>query len=871
MGIVRDLPTGTVTFLFSDVEGSTKLLHELGPRRYAKELDKHRRVLREAFERHGGVEVDTQGDAFFVVFPTTACALAAAAAGQEALSISVRMGLHTGDPLLTEAGYVGPEVHEAARICGVAHGGQIVLSQRSRAAVGTDEGLRDLGLHRLKDVPDPVRLYQLGERDFPPLRSLNATNLPALPNPLVARRRELDDVTSMLQDGARLITLTGPGGTGKTRLALEVATELTGEFPDGVFWAPLASVRDPALAIHAVEEAIGAKTALAEHIDERRVLLLLDNFEQLLSSAPEVGAVLERCPNLKLLVTSRAPLRLAGEHEFEVRPLTVTDAATLFVQRARAVRTELKTDEAVEEICRRLDGLPLAIELAAARVRIFETHELLARLDQRLPVLTGGPRDVPERQRTLRSTIAWSFDLLSSAEQSTLARVAVFAGGWSAEAAEGIADAGLEQLDLLAEQSLIRFDRGRFFMLETIREFALERLCERGEEEALRHRHALYFVARAEELGPRIAEAHGRERLAALEEDSANITSALIWLVDNSEGESALRLIGGLRLFWILRGRARVVRKLIERALALNGSVAPATRARALGALATLIAETGDLQRTSELEERAQQLFEQAGESYGIGRTLLTRAWLAIERNDLGVAEELARKGMQIAEESDHVALRGLAYNWLAAIARTRGDLDSARALYERALRDWRESGNELGVTGALANLAAVSLVAGDLDRAQQLAEQALELNRAIPYEVHAVEDLLLLGKIAILREDRGEAAAHLTESLAMYSDLGYLASAIECIELLAATFPADHAEEAAAAWGSVAAFRERFALPPPDEMRDVVEDAIENSRAELGAERFQEACAKGLDLPIEDAIERALAIAEEGAHSKKL
>jgi len=870
LGEMRKLPSGTVTFLFTDIEGSTRLLAELGDR-YADALAEHRRVARDAFQRHGGVEVDTQGDAFFVAFSSAASAVAAAEEAQEGLELPVRMGVHTGEPQVTAEGYVDLDVHEAARISGVAHGGQIVLSRRASAASGREPGLRDLGLHRLKDLPDPVRLYQLGDREFPPLRSLNATNLPALPNPLVGRRRELDEVSALLCDSARLVTITGPGGTGKTRLALEAAAELTDEFPDGVFWAPLAAVRDPDLALPTVEEAIGAKVALAEHVDEKRMLVLLDNFEQLLPAATELADVLERCLNLRIMVTSRAPLRLSGEHEIQLEPLPEADAVTLFLQRAEAVRADLEPSEAVAEICRRLDGLPLALELAAARVRIFEPGDLLARLEQRLPLLTGGARDLPERQRTLRATIEWSYDLLEPAEQTLLARVAVFAGTWGAGAAEAICEASLDELESLVEQSLLRFSAGRFLMLETIREYALERLRDRDDEETFRQRHAQYFVERAEELGPRITEPEGRKRLAALEEDSANILSALTWLVDNSRAQPALRLAGSLRLFWILRGRAPLARQLLERTLSLNGSVAPATRARALGALATIIAESGDLQRADELEKLAQGLFEAAGDSYGIGRTLLGRAGLAIERLDLGAAHELAQQGLQIAEEIDHGALRGLAHNWLAAIARDRGDLASARALFEQALLDWREWGNEVGVTGALANLALVSLRAGDLDRAQELAEQALELNRAIPYEVHAASNLLLLGQIAIRRDDPVEAASRITESLASFRDLGNLLTATEALALLAATFPAGHAGEAASAWGSVAAFRDRFDLRSPDEAREVIDDAIEKCRSKLGEERFQEAWARGYKLPLDEAIDEALAIAEERVSPRRV
>jgi predicted ATPase len=864
---MAQLPAGTVTLFFTDIEGSTRLLADLGDA-YSEALAEHRRVLREAFARHGGIEVDTQGDSFFAAFSRPSDAIEAADDAQRALAdgvVQVRIGLHTGEPKLEREGYVGLDVHTAARICSVAHGGQVLLSQRTRSEIHGPLQTRDLGLHRLKDLAEPLRLYQLGEQEFPPLRSLNATNLPALPNPLVGREHELEEVTALLRDGARLVTLTGPGGTGKTRLALQAARELTDDFPDGVYWAPLGSLREAQLTLHTVEETIGAKAGLADHVDQKRMLLLLDNFEQLLPAAADLAAVLARCPNLKLLVTSRAVLRLSGEHELRVPPLPHDDAVTLFMQRARAVRPEVEADEAVAEICGRLDGLPLAIELAAARIRIFEPEELLARLDERLPLLTGGARDLPERQRTLRATIEWSYDLLDRDEQCALARVAVFAGSWCAAAAELVCETDVEELQSLVEHNLIRFREGRFSMLETIREFGLKRLEERREEDELRHRHARFFVERAEQLGPAITEAGGRDRLATLEQDSANIVTAMTWLVARSHAEPALRLAGSLRLFWILRGRATLARELLEQALELDGSVAAPVRARALSVLATLVAHSGDLQRSEELEELAQRLFERGGsDSYGVGRSLLSRAWLAAERSDLDVAEELARKGLDVANRIGNRPLEGLAHNHLGMVARRRGDLATAKEFFENAFADWRASGNEVGATGALSNLAAVSVLTGDLAGAEQLAEQALAVNRAIPYELHAAGDLYLLGLIAIKRQRRKEAASRLAESLATLRDLADLAQAVDSLELLAVTFPPRRAPEAVRMWAAVSAFRGRAGLPAPTEpARDIVENALEECRSELGEHGFQEAWSEGHSLPIEAAIHEALSLSE--------
>jgi len=482
------LPTGTVTFLFTDVEGSTRLLHELGDE-YADVLADHRRTLREAFERHGGVEVDTQGDAFFVAFPRASDALAAARDGQAALRepIRVRMGLHTGEPLVTDEGYVGIDVHRAARIAAVGHGGQILVSQSTRDLVPGD-GLVDLGEHRLKDLTAPERIYQLGDEGFPPLKSLNATNLPIAANPLVGRERELDDLSALLLNSARLVTLTGPGGTGKTRLGLQVAAELVDHFPWGVFFVPLAGVEDAELVPSTITATIGIHGL--DELHDRNALVVLDNFEHLLDAAPTVATILTGAARTKVVATSRAPLRIDGEREYPVDPLPDDDALTLLTDRARAVRPTFAPDDATREICRRLDGLPLALELAASRLRSLDSNALLGRLEQRLPLLTAGRRDAPERQRTLRATIEWSYDLLDPELQRLFARLGVFAT-FAAEAAEAVADASFDHVDALVEASLLKpLSTGRFLMLETIREFALAQLRAGGEADGIRLRHA---------------------------------------------------------------------------------------------------------------------------------------------------------------------------------------------------------------------------------------------------------------------------------------------------------------------------------------------------------------------------------------------
>jgi hypothetical protein len=414
----QELPTGTVTFLFTDVEGSTELLHELGAEAYAEALAQHRRIVRGACTAEGGVEVDTQGDAFFVAFASAPRAVAAAEAITDALApgpIHLRIGLHTGTPLVTDEGYVGDDVHVAARVGAAGHGGQVILSQVTGELLGGNS-LTDLGEHRLKDIAEAISIFQLGEEHFPPLKTISNTNLPRPASSFIGREQELEQVLARIAAGARLLTLTGPGGSGKTRLALEAAASLVPEYKAGVFWVGLAALRDPALVMETISQTLGAKDGLAEHISERELMLLLDNLEQVIEAAPELSRLLTACPNLTLLVTSRELLRVQGEVEYPVPPLAEPEAVSLFCARAQA-----EPSEEIAELCARLDNLPLAVELAAARAKAISPAQILARLAGRLDLLRGG-RDADPRQQTLRATIEWSHDLLTPKEQALFRR-----------------------------------------------------------------------------------------------------------------------------------------------------------------------------------------------------------------------------------------------------------------------------------------------------------------------------------------------------------------------------------------------------------------------------------------------------------------
>jgi predicted ATPase len=819
--MTRELPTGTVTFLFTDIEGSTRLLHELGADGYTDALGGHRRAVRGAFARHDGVEVDTQGDSFFIAFSTAPAAVAAASEAQRALAagpISVRMGIHTGTPNVTDEGYVGPDVHRAARIAAAGHGGQILLSS-STASLVEAGSLRDLGEHRLKDLAASERIYQIGDDDFPPLKSLHQTNLPVPSTPFLGRRRELAEVTSLLQSrGARLLTLTGPAGTGKTRLALQSAAEASDAYPDGVFWAPLAPLSDPRLFLELAAQVVEAKGALADRIADRRLLLVLDNFEHLIDAAPELAGLLAACPNLQILVTSRELLRIPGEQAYPVPPLNPHDAAELFTARARAADPRFEPTPIIERLCSQLDNLPLTLELAATRVAVLSPEQLFDRLSERLDLLKA-VRGVDPRQQTLRATIEWSYDLLGEDERLLFERLSAFRGGATVDAAEAICEAAIDTFQSLIDKSLLRRQGERLWMLETLRDYAAERLELHGEADVLAGRHADYFTALAEEATSGAPD-EDVERTRRLFAELDNFRRAREWLVASGDEQGEIRL--ATHAFWCLwtHSNLRELHRWLVSALERAAGVDPALRGAALGAAALAAANLGETD----------------------------------------VAREHARESLTLARERDDKrqiewALRVLSFD--------EPDIEERRKLLDECERLSRELGNEVGLGWVLYLRGLAFMDEGRLDPARTTLEDAAALFRRLGRRWEATNAEISVGYTLLAAGRHAEARPLLERVLADAVALASTSSTIEVLVLLAAVRLEVDAGAATRLLGAVTAIADQHGheLDPRLEGR-VFETTEQTAREGLG-QRFDAELAAGSGLTLDEAIELALGASE--------
>jgi predicted ATPase/class 3 adenylate cyclase/DNA-binding XRE family transcriptional regulator len=943
------LPSGTVTFLFTDIAGSTQLW-EQHPQAMPAALARHDAILRQQIAAHGGQVFKTMGDAVCAAFVTAPDALTAGLAIQRALGaedwgatgpLRVRLALHTGVAELRDGDYFGPALNRVARLLSAGHGGQTLLSAAAwelvRDHLPADVALRDLGEHRLKDLSRPDHIFQLVApdlpADFPPLRTLESrrTNLPIQPTALIGREKELAAIHAILpRADVRLLTLTGPGGIGKTRLAMAAAAEALQDFANGAYVVNLAPISDPALVIATIAQTLGVTESrsrpllesLKDELREQHLLLLLDNFEQVLTAAPQMAELLAACPKLKLLATSRAVLHLYGEHEFGVPPLalpprspypptpapttggrgvdspplpawergpggegdlTQYDAVRLFIECAQAVKPDFLVTNtnapAVAEICYRLDGLPLAIELAAARIKLFPPQALLSRLEHRLALLTGGARDLPARHQTIRGAIDWSYNLLSAAEQTLFARLGVFVGGCTLEAAEAVCNTmnnlpmdATDGVASLLDKSLLRLEEGadgepRVMMLETIREYALERLAQRGESVMVRDRHLEYYLALAEAAEPHLRGAEQIVWADLLEVEHDNFRAALAWAhdcgaVDGSSiggAEAELRLAGALIWFWDLRDYLSEGRRWLEEALAqTNGPARTAARAKALYALAQT--QVDQLVGRTSLEESV-AIWREVGDKRGLALSLSGLGIAMLYERRAGVARSFFEEGVAICRELNDKWRLAIALYGLGAAVR-RDNPAAARPIVEESVALLREAGDRANLAGALALLGVIARSEHDLVRAGALYEESLALSRELGNKAGISVALLDLGDVAQDQGDYHRAVTLYQQSLAFMQHLEMKERIAWCLVGLARVAGAVARPERAARLLSAAetlldAIGLSVSVWP--EVRADYDRTLTAVRAQLDTATFAAAWAEGRAMTMEQAIAEAL------------
>jgi predicted ATPase/class 3 adenylate cyclase len=910
-------PAGTVTFLFTDIQGSSRMW-EKSPQTMRTALVRHDELLRSAIEANGGHVFKTMGDAFCAAFPTAPEALEAALYTQRALLVDetwgeagallVRMALHTGSAEQRDGDYFGPPLNRVARLLSAAHGGQTLLSSpaqelvRDQLPVGAQ--LHDLGEHRLKDLARPERVFELLApdlpADFPPLRTLESrpNNLPMQPTLLVGREQEVEDIRGrLLAPEVRLLTLTGPGGTGKTRLALQTAADLLEEFEDGVFLVVLATITDPTLVVSTIAQVLGVRESgdqlliegVEDYLKDKRLLLILDNFEQVLAAAPLAGELLS-APRIQVLATSRIPLGVYGEHEYAVPPLAVPDpkrlpglealsqyeAVRLFIERARAAKADFAvTSEnapAVAEICARLDGLPLAIELAAARVKLLPPKAMLGRLGRRLKLLTGGARDLPERQRTLRGAIEWSHTLLDDGEKTLFARMAVFSGGRTLEAIEAVCDAqedlavdAFEGVSSLLDKSLLRQEEGqegepRFVMLETIHEFAREKLGESGEAEEIGRAHAEYFLALAEAAEPELMGADQVSWLERLEAEHDNLRAALSWSLEVGDAESALRIGGALWRFWNVRGHFSEGRRWLAAALS-DGEAAPSSlRARALLGLGYLALRQGDYLRVTEALEASLALYREAKDRRGEAYALCFLGWIALDRNELERAEGLLEESLALSRAAGTARDVSVVLNALAMLEVYRGDYERAAAMQEESLSLAREAGDIRSIAIYTTNLGMTAAVTGEYERAETFLQEALEVHRKIGADDMIAPSINLFGFLALSRNDLDRADELCVVALRELRERAQIPGIAFAMDILAGVAASrGEIQRAARLWGAAVGSREATGIPWLPEERAMIEPHTDAARARLDGLSWQEEWEKGRSMTLDQAISYAL------------
>jgi len=906
-----DTPPATVTLLFTDIEGSTRMVQESGTL-FVQALSEHRELLEAAFSALSGQIVDTQGDSFFVVFRSAGEAVQAAVMAQrsveghewpEGARIRVRMGMHTGEPDASGGGFVGVDVNRASRIASAAHGGQVLMSAATAALVERnlppETELRDLGDHRLKDLRGAEHIFELHisgmPADFPPIRSLSAyrNNLPVQLSSFVGREEARKHVAGLVE-ASRLVTLTGPGGTGKTRLAIEVAASLLDSslLSDGIWFVDLAAVLDPAFVTWAVAGALGLREdverplleTILGFLHERRLLLILDNCEHLIEACVRVtAAVLTEAQSVRILTTGREALGIGGEVVWRVPSLGLpeagdarleaaarSEAVRLFQDRARAVRGEFRLTEEnlvpVVEICRRLDGIPLALELAASRLRMLSVSDVARRLDDRFRLLTGGSRISLPRQQTLRALIDWSYDLLAEEEQQLLRRLSVFSGGWTLEAAEELGrDAAhdvFSTLSNLVDKSLVLVDdretTTRYGLLETIRQYARERLVEKGETELARDAHLAYIIARAEEADAALRGGEQRRWLERLDADHDNLRAALEWAASADRTEALLALAIALWRFWRVRSYFSEGRRWLDEALRRSGSAPTAERAKALlrgGSLASYQADY--IQATAHLEQ-ALALWREIGDDIGAADTLNVLGSCATMLGRFDAAREMLEESRAIARRIENPRRLAYARFFLGFLYMVNGGFAEARGHCEAALAGLEELHDGWWVFNARLQLAWLDLRDGGSGAAHlgelRAAAREQEDRRG---EARA---LLHLGEAELDSGHVDEAKRRFQESLTLFREVGDTWWEITCLECIASVALAqDDAPSAARLLGACERFHEMLSAPPLPVYRAVLQERIGALGRALPRTSLGKLWAEGRRLTLDRAV--ALAI----------
>ena len=831
-------PMGTVTFLFTDIEGSTTRW-EHHPEAMRTALARHDALLRSIITAHDGLVFKMIGDAVYAAFAVAADAVAAAVAGQRAVAaeewgevgpLRVRMALHTGAVQNRDDDYFGPTLNRVVRLLSAGYGGQVLLSaatqELARDGLPAGMSLEDLGEHALKDLLRPEHVYQLTSPDlpgdFPALKSLSRRphNLPMQPTSLIGREQEVASVCELLRrPQVCLVTLSGPAGVGKTRLALQVVAELADQYADGVFLVPLVPVSNPDMVASAIIQTLGIKdlnghsplTLLKGALKDKQMLLLLDNFEQVAAAAVQVAELLAVCPKLKVLVTSRVVLHVRAEHEFAVPPLALPnlkclpnlvalsqfEAVALFIERAQAVKPDFQlTDanaQALAAICARLDGLPLAIELAAAHVKYFPPQTLLARLEQGLSVLSGGARDLPARQQTLRGAIAWSYDLLEPEEQQLFRRLSVFVNGCTLEAAEQVCTAAgqlsgdvLEGLVSLVDKSLLRQieeaegtqveGEPRFWMLQTLREFGLESLTSAGETEVTREAHAAHYLVKAEEAELGQAGAHQALWLEQLEREHENLRAALSWLMQRTEAEDlekALRLAGALWWFWSVRGYVSEGRQWLDRALARSAGASAAIRAKLLSGAGMLALNQDEYDLAETFCRESLALFRERGDKRESALSLYRLGLAAWWKCNYTAVRSLEEEALTLYRQMGDKGGAADPLLILSRLALVQGNYAEAYSLAEESLALFREVGDKWGLAYVFHHLACVIFAQGNVARARTTVEEGLALSRELGYKEGIADALALLGQFAFQQGDTALAHSLLAESQLLFREVG--------------------------------------------------------------------------------------------------